>query len=310
MKNLSLRLLVAICCVWTMTVYAEIIIESPPDVPTNLNSQEFNQLTATRNSLLGQFDATREQIDRQAKNCHDVTEDSPKVSECMTQAQEVRAAVRSYRAALAQYKSNIATAFSLQQSETRMNDKLSMSTTHHFQPITIEYHGDFHVVMADGRKLAGKEATHLTEDDEARLVTGSDGGAVLKLSDNTQITLGPNTELKTNVTDPNPGANKGTMSELIKGTLQWYHEVKKQLGETYIESAADEYGKVHLEAVIVGVRGTKFDCAVMPDGSAYIKLYSGAVDLTPQNGGKLVKLHPGQMVTIRGGKISKPVPIR
>ncbi len=310
MKNLILRLVAAIFCVWSMTTYAEIILEPPPEVTSDLNSEEFNQLQTTRNDLLSQFETTQKQIGSQAQNCHDVAEDSPKVSDCMIQAQEVRTAVKNYRAALARFKANLAASVSLQQFESKVGNKLPEPVTHHLQPITIEYHGDFHVVMADGRKLTGNEATHLTEDDAVRLVTGSDGGAVLKLSDKTQVTLGPNTELKTNVPAPNPESNKGSMSELVKGSLQWYHEVKKQLSETGIEAAADEYHNIRLEAVVVGVRGTKFDCAEVPDGSGYIKLYSGAVDLTPQDGSGIVKLHPGQMVTIRGGKISKPVPIR
>ncbi|MDE2260083.1 MAG: FecR domain-containing protein [Betaproteobacteria bacterium] len=294
-----------------MTAHAEITLEPPPEVSINLNSDGFNQLMATRNDLLTQFETTQEKIGIQAKDCHDVAEGSPKVSDCKVEAQEVITAVRSYRAALARFKASLAASVSLQQFGSGMDNKLPpLPARHNLQPISIESHGDFHVVMADGRKLTGKEATRLAGDDEVKLVTGSDGGAVLKLSNNTQVTLGPNTELNTNVPDPSPGATKGTMSELVKGTLQWYHEVKKQLFETDMESAADAYGKIHMEAVIVGVRGTRFDCAVLSDGSGYIKLYSGAVDLTPQNGGKIVKLRPGQMVTIRGGEISKPVPIR
>jgi uncharacterized cupin superfamily protein len=49
---------------------------------------------------------------------------------------------------------------------------------------------------------------------------------------------------------------------------------------------------------------------VLSDGSEYIKLYSGAINLTPDDGGKVLKLKPGQMVTIQGGKLSKPMPIR
>ena len=309
MKTPILRSLGAIFCLWTMTVYAEITLEPPPEVSMNLNSEEFNQLLATRNDLLAQLEATQNNINSQAQNCHGVAEDSPKVSECLEQAQGVRAAVRSYRAALARFKTSLAASVSLQQFESKVANELP-AHGHSLRSISIEYHGDFHVITTDGRKLTGKKATHLTEDDAVRLVTGSNGGAVLKLPDNTRITLGANTELKTNVPDPNPGANKQPMSELVKGTLQWYHEVKKQLTEPYMESEAGEYGKIHMEAVIVGVRGTKFDCAVLSDGSGYLKLFSGAVDLTPQKGGEIVKLHPGQMVTIRGGKISEPVPIR
>ncbi len=309
MKILSGRWLAAICCVWTMAAYADIILESPPEVPTTLNANEFKPFIATRNDLLTQCDATRAQIAAQAQNCRDVAEDSPKVSTCLVQAQAVRVAVRNYRGALAQFKADLATAGALQQSETTLAGKLSMSARHHLQPIDIKSHGDFHVMMSDGRILSGKAATHLSGDAAVRLVTGADGGAVLKLSDHTQVTLGPNTELKTKVPDRSSGTTQGFLFELTQGTLHWYHEVKKQLGASYVQSSYEDYNKIDTEAVVVGVRGTTFDCAVLPHGSGYIKLYSGAVDLTPKDGGKVVQLHPGQMVNMRGRKMSGPVAI-
>jgi hypothetical protein len=46
-------------------------------------------------------------------------------------------------------------------------------------------------------------------------------------------------------------------------------------------------------------------CSVA-DGSGYIKLYSGAVDLTSHDGGNTLTLHAGQLVAIRDGKLAGP----
>jgi len=311
-KNLILRLLVAVCCTWAMTAYAKIAIFQPPEIPASLNAYEFKELMASRNDLLTQFGTTQGMIDSQAQNCIGVEKDSPKADECIVQAREVINAVENYRAALARFKASLATSVGLQQSRSMMDNKLSMSATHHPQPITIESHGEFHVVMADGRKLTGEEANHLTEDDEARLVTGSNSGAVLKLPDSTKITLGSNTELLTNVSDKSPGADKHSMSELVKGTLRWVHEKAteemKLLNENEYQTRTRliHEGKIRVATFAVAVQGTDFECAVLPDRSAYIKLYSGAIDLTPISGGETLKLQPGQMVTIRDGKIAKP----
>jgi ferric-dicitrate binding protein FerR (iron transport regulator) len=220
-------------------------------------------------------------------------------------------AVKNYRAALERFKASLATSANLQQSKSMMNDKTSMSATHHPQPIAIESHGEFHIIMADGRKLSGQDAAQLTEDDEASLVTGSDGGAVLKLSDGTRITLGSNTELRTKAPDPAAGPGKQPLPELVNGVLRWLHEIKHELNESAVQGERERRHKgVRMPHVVVAKLGTHFECAVLPDGSEYIKLYSGAIDLIPDDGGKILKLKPGQMVTIQGGKLSKPMPIR
>lgn len=317
MKTVILRSFAALCCVWATTAFAaKIILVPPQQVPANLSADEFSELTATRNKLLTQQESTQEKIDTQAQDCHDVVEGSPKVDECIAKAQDVRNSVRSYRNALELFKTSIATSLDLQQAKSRMQGKLSMVSKHHPQPITIESHGAFYVIAADGKKLTGELAAHVTEDDQSSFITGSNSGAVLTLPNNTRITLGSNTEYLTNVPDQHPGADKQSMSELIRGTLRWVHETSseavKELNENYGEtrSRLRREGKIRVANVAVAVRGTDFECTVLPDGSGYIKLYSGAVDLTPKDGGEILKLQPGKMVTIRDSKIAKPVPIQ
>jgi hypothetical protein len=317
MKTVILRLLAALCCVWASTAFAAKITLAPPqEVPASLNAAEFSELTATRNKLLTQQESTQEKIDAQAQECHDVVEGSPKVDECMAMAQEVRNSVRSYRNALELFKTSIATSLDLQQAKSRMQDKVSLASKHHPQPITIESHGEFYIIAADGKKITGELATHVTEDDRSSFITGSNSGAVLTLPNNTRITLGSNTEYLTNVPDQHPGADKQPMSELLRGTLRWVHETSseavKELNENYGETRSRliREGKIRVANFAISVRGTDFECAMLPDGSGYIKLYSGAVDLTPQDGGEILKLQPGKMITIRDGKFAKPTSFR
>jgi hypothetical protein len=317
MKTVILRSLAALCCIWATTAFAAKIILAPPqEVPFSLNAAEFSELTATRNKLLTQQESTQEKIDTQARECHDVVEGSLKVDECMAMAQEVRNSVRSYRNALELFKTSIATSLDLHQAKSRMRDELSLASKHRPQPIGIESHGEFYVTTADGKKLTGALAAHVTEDDQSSFITGSNSGAVLTLPNNTRITLGSNTEYLTHVPDQHPGADKQSMSELLRGTLRWVHETSseaiKELNENDGETRSRliREGKIRVANVAVAVRGTDFECAVLPDGSGYIKLYSGAVDLTSQDGGEILKLLPGKMVTIRDGKLAKPVPIQ
>ena len=238
MKNFILRLMAVVCCIWAVNAYAKIIINPPPDVPTNLNAHEFRELTAKRNDLLIQFGEVQTQIDSQARDCHDVEENSPKVDECMAKANEVKNAVRNYRAALARFTDGLAASVAWQQSVSHKDGKLSMSAKHPAHPITIKSQGEFYVVLANGKKLTGQDASQITEDDEARLVTGPGGSALMTLDDGTNIKLGSNTEYLTKVADNDPGPveqpatipdnnpnkEKLSVSELVKGTsptLRW-----------------------------------------------------------------------------------------
>lgn len=108
MRNLFIQLLTAVCCLWAVNAYAKINLDTPPEVPPGLNSRDFRELMAMRESLMGQFDATRQKIDRQAANCQSVEKGSPKATECAAEAQEVKSAVKDYRNALERFKLRLA----------------------------------------------------------------------------------------------------------------------------------------------------------------------------------------------------------
>lgn len=108
MRKYFIQLLIAFCCMLAVNAYAKIIIEPPTDVPPGLHSRDLRELMVMRETLMGQFDATRQKIDTQAENCRSVEKGSPKAEECAAEAQEVKSAVKDYRAALERFKSRLA----------------------------------------------------------------------------------------------------------------------------------------------------------------------------------------------------------
>jgi hypothetical protein len=100
----NLPLLAVVSCVWAIAAQAaNIDLKRPPDVPTGLSAQDFDELTQKRNDLLAQLGATQGKIDSQGRDCRAVEEGSPKVADCRASAKQVGAAVRNYRAALDQF---------------------------------------------------------------------------------------------------------------------------------------------------------------------------------------------------------------
>lgn len=312
MRKHFIRLLTAVCCLWAVNSYAKINLDTPPEVPPALNSHDLRELTAMRESLMGQFDATRQKIDRQAENCRSVEKGSPKASECTAEAQEVKSAVREYRKALEQFKLRLAEGAAWKKFISGMNDKSSAKLNPH--AIAVESHGEFHIVTAGGKTLSGQDASGLNDDDDARLVTGPDGWAFLTLPDDTRLRLGPNTEFLTKATDTKPDQNERPAMELVKGTFRWLHEssveLKKVLKETPVQTRHrhELEGKIRMSICVVAVRGTEFECLALPDGSGNIKLYSGEVSITSKTG-EAVTLKPGQMISFTKEKVGSVMPI-
>lgn len=310
MRNHFIQLLTAVCCLWAVNAYAKINLDTPPEVPPGLNSRDFRELMAMRESLMGQFDATRQKIDRQAGNCQSVEKGSPKAAECSAEAQEVKSAVRDYRKALEQFKLRVAESAAWRKFISDMNNKAANKRNPH--AIAVESHGEFHIVTADGRKLSGQDAAGLNEDDDARLVTGPDGWAFLTLPDDTRLRLGSNTEFLTKAPDSKPDPDdKHPVMELAKGTLRWVHEWSSELSKELKGSAIGRgrwSRKLNVGAGAVATRGTEFECLVLPDGSGNIKLYSGEVSITSKTG-EVVTLKPGQMISFTKEKIGPVTPI-
>ena len=314
MKKLFIPLLATVFCFFAADACAKIIIKPPQEVPTDLISRDFRELTAKREPLMTQFYATQEKINGQERNCNLVEANSPKANECIAEAQEVKSAVRKYREALKEFDSRVAAAAAWKKSISDMADKLPKRNVH---AIAIESHGEFHITRADGSKLSDEDAANLTENDDVRFETGFGGGAFITLPDGTHLRLDENTILSRFIpkaAEPDYFKDKGSTMELVKGSLLWLHdtssELIKRLPETTGETRSRliREGKIRVSNVAVSVRGTEFECAVSPDGSGQIKLYSGEVSVTSKTGEEII-LKPGQMLTFTNDKIGAVTPI-
>ena len=120
------------------------------------------------------------------------------------------------------------------------------------------------------------------------------------LPDETVFTLGPNSDMVLDefVYDPKKDAGKIT-AELLKGTFRL---VTGKLGHRIDP-------KIKLIVGTIGIRGTDVECFMAADGSGYLKLFSGAVVLTPRGGGPDITLAAGQMVVFGKLGIGAPIPI-
>ena len=289
-------------CGWMICAHAaKITLAAPRGVPTSIMAADYTKFTAARDGLLGQMDDTQRLIDSQARDCESVEDGSSRIVDCKRRAVEVGLAVREYRSAVAQFNSRLAASLDFEQAKLRSQAALSIQALHPVEPIAIESHGEFRASLPDGRTLTVAETARLTHSGEVKLVTGIRSGAVLVLVDGTRITLAASTEVRT---PDRAVAHPPPMLELIEGAFRWYRKADHLLAPSPSRS-----GVVRVKMVSIATRGTDFECKVLPDGSAQVKLHSGLIELTPVDGGDVVTLRPGEMVTLRAGKISRPSPI-
>jgi hypothetical protein len=136
----------------------------------------------------------------------------------------------------------------------------------------------------------------------ARIVTGPTAHFQLLLLDETVFTLGPGSDMVLDefVYDPNENSVlPGVTAKVVKGTFRFV--TGKSAG-----SKPDRL-RFKLPAVAGGIRGTDIEATVRPDGSGYIKLFSGEIDLKIEKTAEVIVIVPGQMITFSAkGVISNP----
>jgi hypothetical protein len=164
-----------------------------------------------------------------------------------------------------------------------------------------ECHGAVFMITPGGRQFPLQKGTLIPLN--AHITTGPDGRFQLALLDETIFTLGPNSDLVLDefVYDPNTSAGKITAS-LAKGTFRFV------TGK--IEHRNPDNIKLKVAVGDLGFRGTDVETEVSPDGSGYVKLFSGQVEITENKTGALLLLNPSEMVTFTAeGTFSTPGPI-
>jgi hypothetical protein len=162
---------------------------------------------------------------------------------------------------------------------------------------------DFHVIKAGGRVFTAAEMSGVPFEIGDEMVTGPEGRAQILLPDETIFTLGPGSDMVFDDFIFDPATSSGKISAVIaKGLFR------------FVTGKIAPHDPQHLNVKIavgtIGVRGTDIEFEQSPDGSGYVKLFSGLADLTPYDTDTTIELHPGQMITWTDyTKLSGPKPI-
>jgi len=166
--------------------------------------------------------------------------------------------------------------------------------------------GEFSIKYSDGRVLTNANAKGnivIPVELGARVTTGPTGRVQMLLPDETVFTIGPNSDMVVDefVYDPDNNPKKIAVS-VTKGLFRLL------TGKVAHKDPANM--KVKLPVGTLGIRGTDLETNVESDGSGYIKLYSGELEITPLDGSPMIVLQGKNMVTFKAdGTLGKPEPI-
>lgn len=161
--------------------------------------------------------------------------------------------------------------------------------------------GEVHVVKSGGRAFTAEQMKGERFEFGDVLVTGPSGSIQILLPDETVFTVGPNGEIDIDEFIYDPANGRNTLNTtIIKGLFRFV------TGK--VSTNRDLNVKVAIGSI--GVRGTDIEFNELPDGSGYVKLFSGVADLTPYDTDTTISLQPGQMITWTDfTKFSDPRPI-
>jgi len=157
------------------------------------------------------------------------------------------------------------------------------------------------MITPDGRQFPLQSGTPIPQN--AHITTAPGGRFQLLLLDETVFTLGPNSDMVLDefVYDPKTNAGKITAS-LAKGTFRF---ITGKIAHRDTDNV-----KLKIPVGDLGFRGTDVETEVSPDGSGYVKLFTGQVEIKEHKTGDLLVLSPGEMVTFTAdGAFSAPGPV-
>jgi ferric-dicitrate binding protein FerR (iron transport regulator) len=159
--------------------------------------------------------------------------------------------------------------------------------------------GEFHIELADGRKLYGAEALTVPMTGDVRLVTEKNSRVQLLLPDATVFTLGPGSDMVLDgfVFDPKTSASKMT-AQIAKGAFRWV------TGKVVPHTAPST---LSLPIGDLGIRGTDFQVRVEEHKAISVCLSEGVVDVTEKATGRTVTLRALQRVQFNAAGLLGPV---
>ncbi|MBV9214587.1 MAG: FecR domain-containing protein [Acidobacteria bacterium] len=157
--------------------------------------------------------------------------------------------------------------------------------------------GDVYWLTSAGRKVKIKDNDPIIFN--ARIETGNGARLQVILLDETMFTVGPGSDMVIDEFVYDPATSAGKVSARIaKGTFRF-------ISGKVVRKDPDSM-KIKLHCGELGIRGTDVEVSVEKDGSGSIRLYSGEVDLT-KNNGERVYLNAGEMVAFSSdGSVGTP----
>jgi len=146
--------------------------------------------------------------------------------------------------------------------------------------------GSFSIQNRDGSIFSNANVsagTAVRLESGARVTTGPTGHVQCLLLDQTVFTIGPNSNMIIDefVYDTDMSPKKVSVLMSI-GFFRWV------TGK--VARKDPKAMKVTLPVGTLGIRGTDFEAFVAPDGSGYIKLFSGYIEVTPLKDGKTFQM--------------------
>jgi hypothetical protein len=163
-----------------------------------------------------------------------------------------------------------------------------------------EMRGEVHVIAPDDHEIAPATAAGMPLMLNSQIRTGADGHVTLKFPDASSVTLGPRTTFYLDV-DTNT-TSKGIIARIRQGIMKFIRPYQPGHAESL---------RIGVPTAICAVRGTELEANVEPDGTGYVKLFTGKLDITGTKTGATFPLEAGQMVTLNAdGTIGRPVPLK
>ena len=285
--------------------------EGLPDLswtPLNCDPSLSAELSRERTQLVEGKNKLKAEIAVNKANCKSVETGSALEAECQKENIEIKRRFEDLVAGYNDFNQRVASAKKTKEAEAA---KVG-SNTKSAEPYVpsgpsggvAAVSGEVYFFTSSGRKIKVSQGGTIPLDGKTRVVVGNNGRLQMLLPDETIFTLGPDSDMVIDEFVYDPKTSAGKMSAtIVKGAFRFVSgKVKK----------AHDFEKKILTAVMcIGIRGTDFKLLIQPDGSGYLKLRSGLLEITENKTGSKFPLKGGQDLNFQAdGTLAKPEPLK
>jgi len=260
------------------------------EIPGCATGPERAQLEQSRAALAQRRDQLKSRTAEHNGRCGHVVQGSADEAPCHAAQAQLNATIGQYASTVTEFNKQAEAAKAACQTPVSPHPRIGAATT---------VRGTVYWLTSDGRKapITSGGPVYLG----SRIITEGDSRLQITLLDETNFTLGANSDMVLDefVYDPNTTAEK-MVASMAKGTFRW---VTGKVAHVDPESR-----KVKLPVGTIGIRGTDFEVQYQPDAAGYIKLFSGELEFTEQKTGAVRRMNAGQMAVIgSNGSLGAPI---